>query len=288
MYWVDLPDLVSTVSDLEIQRGVGSSSGGSGAFGAGIHINTNKLQLKPYLQLNGTAGAFHTLKGSVRLGSGLLEGKYTIDAALSQTNSDGYIDRSHANLRGLYLSATKISSSSSLRFNLLSGQEVTGLAWYGVPRQYAYSEDKRRFNSAGTERSLTNPYDSTVDNYAQTHLQLFYNKSLNRANQFALAFFYTRGKGFYQQYRADQTLADYGIMKKDTPVADIIRRKWLVNHFAGTSYNWNHKGRSIPWELILGGVSSAYFGSHFGTVAEIPGIPHIASRFRIAASLLRQ
>ncbi len=272
VYWVDLPDLVNSVSDLEIQRGVGSSTGGTGAFGSGISINTNKLRLKPYANLQGTLGAFGTRKGGVRLGSGLIEGQYTIDGGISQLNSEGYIDRSHAKLRGLYLSGTKITPTSSLRFNLMNGQEVTGLAWYGVPRHYAETDDLRTFNSAGTERSLEHPYDSTVDNYAQTHLQLFYNKSLNRENQLAFAFFYTRGKGFYEQFRAQQTLLDYGVVKPDTPVADIIRRKWLANHLAGMTYHWHHKGTSTPWKLILGGVSSAFFGDHFGTVARIPAI----------------
>ncbi len=276
VYWVDLPDLVNTISDLEIHRGVGSSTGGAGAFGAGVSINTNKIHLKPYAEVRGTLGAFDTRKGSVYLGSGLIEGQYTVDAGISQLTSAGYIDRSHAQLRNLYLSGTRISANSSLRFNLFSGQEVTGLAWYGVPYHYVMSDDDRRtFNSAGTERSLQNPYDSTVDNYAQTHFQLFYNRSYSKRSQLALAFFYTRGKGFYEQYKAEQTLSDYGLIKKDTPVADIIQKKWLANHFTGLTYSWHFKGKKRPWELILGGVSSVYFGNHFGEVARIPLIKKI-------------
>ena len=170
-FFVDLPDISSSLNSIQIQRGVGTSTNGAGAFGATINLSTNEVNKEKYLQLNNSYGSFNTWKNTLKIGSGLLANHFLIDARVSRITSDGYIDRATSNLKSLYFSAAYINEKSSLRFNIISGKEKTYQAWNGVPESYLDSD--RTYNSSGTEKPGA-PYANETDNYIQTHYQLFF------------------------------------------------------------------------------------------------------------------
>lgn len=262
VYWVDLPDFASSTSDIQIQRGIGVTTNGSGAFGAGINLHTNNLRPNPYAEVNLGGGSFNTLKANLLVGSGLLKNGWTFDGRISRITSDGYIDRASADLNSMYFSAAKINSRNSLRVNIFSGREITYQAWNGVPADYINDPVLRTYNSAGTEKP-GQPYENEVDNYRQTHYQLFYNQLLGKYWTGNLALHYTRGKGFYEQYKADQSLAAYS---SGSEQSDLIRRLWLDNHFYGLVYNFRFQKADSKPTLTIGGGYHNYEGNHFGEV----------------------
>ncbi|MEL6276817.1 MAG: TonB-dependent receptor, partial [Bacteroidota bacterium] len=173
VFWVNLPDFASSASDIQIQRGVGTSTNGAGAFGASININTNQLNEIAYGSLEGGIGSFGTRRANLRFGTGLLNNGFSVDGRLSRIHSDGYIDRARADLDGYYLSAAHTGEKSVLRFNLFGGHEVTYQAWNGVDATLVDDRDTRTANTAGTARE-GEPYENEVDDYEQTHYQLHY------------------------------------------------------------------------------------------------------------------
>lgn len=210
VFWVDLPDFASSTNDIQIQRGVGTSTNGAGAFGASINLNTNQFKPQAYGSMSSSVGSFNTWKANATFGTGLIENKFTFDGRISKIQSDGYIDRGSADLESFYLSGAYMGEKSSLRVNVFSGHEVTYQAWNGVPAQFIDDDELRKFNSAGTEKE-GEPYDREVDDYQQDHYQAFFNHQFNRNLSLNLALHYTKGQGYFEQYKADETLADYGI-----------------------------------------------------------------------------
>jgi iron complex outermembrane recepter protein len=210
VFWVNLPDFASSTNDIQIQRGVGTSTNGAGAFGASINLNSNKLNREAYGGMSGSLGSFNTWKSNVTFGSGLLNEHFTFDGRLSKIQSDGYIDRGSADLESFYLSGAYLGDKSSLRFNVFSGHEITYQAWNGVPAQYIDDDVLRRTNTAGTEKS-GDPYDREVDDYKQTHYQAFYTNQVNRNLSFNIGLHYTKGQGYFEQYKAKEELVAYGI-----------------------------------------------------------------------------
>ncbi len=267
-FWVNLPDFATSTSDIQIQRGVGSSTNGAGAFGATINLNTSRLRSEPYAEINTTAGSFNTRKGNVLFGTGLLNNKFTIDGRLSRITSDGYIERASADLQSYYLSGAMTTEKSMLRLNIFSGHEVTYQAWNGVPPDLLSDRKTRRFNSAGTEKE-GEPYDNEVDNYRQTHYQLLYNHQVNRYWNVNTALHYTRGLGYFEQYKANQAFEDYNLKSpvvNDAPIthANLIRQLWLDNHFYGVVYSLNYNKNRV--DALLGGGWHIYEGDHYGKV----------------------
>ena len=202
-FFVDLPDFTSSVGSIQVQRGVGTSSNGAGAFGASINISTNEVNLKPYAEFNNSYGSFNTWKNTIKVGSGLVSDHFTTDFRLSRISSDGYIDRASSDLTSFYFSTAYLGKKNSLRFNMFSGKEKTYQAWYGVSE--ADLKTNRTINYAGMERP-GEPYDNETDNYKQDHYQLFYNQDLTSRLKFNLGLFYIKGKGYYEQYKADRSL----------------------------------------------------------------------------------
>src|SRR6478735_248603 len=234
-YFVDLPDFASSANSIQIQRGVGTSTNGAGAFGATINISTNEINNKSYVDLDNSYGSFNTWKNTIKLGTGLLANHFTFDARLSRIVSDGYIDRASSNLKSFYTSAAYIGNKNSLRLNIFSGKEKTYQAWYGIP--YDVLQTDRTYNPAGTEKPGA-PYDNQTDNYTQTHYQLFFNHSFNNNWSFNTAGFLTRGKGYYEEYKAAQSYSKYGlpnVVVGSTTVTktDLVRQRWLDNYFYG-------------------------------------------------------
>ncbi len=263
VFWVDLPDFVSSTESIQIQRGVGTSTNGAAAFGASINLNTTKLNKDAYAEANVTAGSFNTLKTNLLFGTGLLNERWTFDGRLSRITSDGYIDRAEATLNSFSGSAAYYGNYSSIRFNVFHGDELTYQAWNGVPAQYIDDPELRTFNTAGAERA-GQPYDNEVDDYKQTHYQLLYHFQMNSFLRAQGALHYTRGKGFFEQYKADQDLAEY--LFEEELTSDLVRRRWLDNHFFGATGNLNLKGSRTGIDADLGGAFHRYLGRHFGEV----------------------
>ena len=174
LFFVNLPDIMSSVNSLQIQRGVGTSSNGSGAFGATMNLMTNEVREQAYTELNNSAGSFNTWKNTIKLGTGLLNNHFTFDARLSQIKSDGFIDRASSDMQSFYVSGAYLTKKSSLRLNVFSGEEKTYQAWYGLEDPEKLQND-RTFNPAGMyfdENGTMQFYDDETDNYWQNHFQL--------------------------------------------------------------------------------------------------------------------
>lgn len=266
LFFVNLPDLISSVNDIQIQRGIGASSNGAGAFGASMNFSTNDPKTNHYAEINNTAGSFNTWKHTVKLGTGLINDHFTVDARLSRINSDGYIDRAETGLQSFFLSGAWLSSNSSLRLNVFSGKERTYQAWNGISQSDLATN--RRYNYSGTEKPGT-PYDNETDNYQQDHYQLLFNHRFNSNLEFNTAAFLTRGKGYYENYKAAESFSGYGlpdpvISGETVTETDLVRQLWLDNYFYGQIASVQYKtNRGI---LTAGGGWNRYDGHHFGEV----------------------
>jgi len=258
VFWVNLPDFGSSVDDVQIQRGVGTSTNGAGAFGGTISLMTNKINQNNYIHANGTLGSFGTRKANFAMGTGLINNKYTIDGRYSVIKSDGFIDRGSADLRSYYLSAARVTDKSSLQFVSFSGSEVTYQAWYGVPEAkvqgdtegelahfewnqsflYPTPQDSANYFENGRDYNFYQ-YENQVDDYNQSHYQLHHVLSLNDKMTIKTTGYYVKGKGFFEQYRYRDDFADYGIppvnSNGDTILTNdtLVRRRWLDNDFFG-------------------------------------------------------
>jgi iron complex outermembrane receptor protein len=265
-YFVDLPDIVSSVNSIQIQRGVGTSSNGAGAYGASINLSTNEISDTMYAELNNSYGSFKTLKNTIRFGSGIIGNHFTIDGRVSKISSDGYVDRAASNLKSFYLSTAWLDKNNSLRLNIFSGKEKTYQAWNGIPASLLKTD--RTYNSAGQERQGS-PYDNETDNYTQTHYQLFYNHQFNSFWKANVAVFLTKGAGYYEQYKAAATLSGYGLPDYNSgsgtiTETDLVRQLWLDNNFYGTIFSVQHKKNNT--QLTFGGGWNQYDGKHFGEI----------------------
>jgi iron complex outermembrane receptor protein len=267
IFLVNLPDFASSVNSLQIQRGVGTSTNGGGAFGATLNLSTNQYNEKPYAEFNNSFGSFITLKNTVKVGSGLINDHFTVDARLSRISSDGYIDRAWSDLRSLYFSTAYLANKTSVRFNIFSGREATYQAWNGVPEEML--KTNRTYNSAGTARP-GDPYNNETDNYGQDHYQLFFNHSLNSSISFNTGLFLVNGKGYYEQYRNQSKFSSIGLPNpviNGTEVSrtDLVRQLWLDNSFYGQIFSLQYnKGKN---EVTIGGGWNRYNGDHFGAVS---------------------
>ena len=261
VWWVNMPDFTSSVEDIQIQRGVGTSTNGAGAFGASINLKTQSLRAKPYATTSNTIGSFSTLKNNVEFGTGLLADKFTLDGRLSRISSDGYIDRATSDLKSLYLSVAYYGTDEVLKLSIISGKEKTYQAWNGVPLSYLDNDSLRTYNSY--------TYENEIDNYWQDHYMLHYNKQLANSGTFNLGLHFTHGEGYYEQYKNGQDFADYGlnnvILGNDTLTeTDLIRRKWLDNDFYGAVFSYNNSLDKLDY--TLGGGWNTYDGRHYGVV----------------------
>lgn len=270
VFWVNLPDLASSTSDIQVQRGVGTSTNGAGAFGATINLNTSKLRAEPYATVNTSYGSFNTRKANLQLGTGLINNRFAFDGRLSRIQSDGYIDRATADLSSYYLSGAYFGNRSSLRLNVFSGHEITYQAWYGVPADNLDDRELRTFNPAGTEKE-GEPHDDEVDNYRQTHYQLLFDHQFSRKLALNLSLHYTQGEGYFEQYKAGESLADYGLPSVVVgsnliTETDLIRRLWLDNDFYGGIYALNYQTDDNRLDFTLGGGYNIYEGGHFGEI----------------------
>lgn len=284
-YWVNMPDFASSVSSVQIQRGVGTSTNGAGAFGATVNINTNAFRPEAYTELNNSAGSFNTWKHTVKAGTGLLGGKFTIDARLSKITSDGYVDRSASDLKSFYVSGGYFGKKSFIRLNVFSGIEKTYQAWEGIPESrikndregmLAYIDrnglsqtDANNLLNAGRTYNLY-LYDNQTDNYQQDHYQLVSSHTLSDKWTLNLNGFYVKGRGYYEQFKAEDKFSKYGlpdvvIGSQTIKKTDLIRRKWLDSDFYGSTFSldYNSFGKLTA---NIGGGWNTHDGDHFGEI----------------------
>ncbi len=259
VFWVNMPDLVSSAEDIQIQRGAGSSTNGAGAFGASINIRTNAIRREPYAEISNSIGSFAARRHSLSFGTGLIGGRFIAEGRLAQISSDGYIDRASARLRAYFLTLSWLGDKTLLRFNTFGGTERTYQAWGGVPITFLQTQP--------TYNPYT--YDNEVDDYAQTHYQLHATRYLNPNFTANISLHYTRGAGFFEQYRKEEDLSGYGLENLDLgdtliSSSDLIRRRWLDNHFYGFVYSLQYERDAL--QILLGGGWNEYRGAHFGEV----------------------
>ena len=265
-FFVDLPDFLSSVNNIQIQRGVGTSSNGAGAFGATINLSTNEVNTRSYAEVNNSFGSFNTWKHTIKAGSGLIGDHFTLDARLSKLSSDGYVDRASSDLKSFYLSGAFLTEKTSLRLNVFSGTERTYQSWYGVSE--ADLADNRTINYAGMEKP-GEPYDDQTDNFQQDHFQLLLNHRFSDRFTVNTGFFYTIGKGYYEEYNADQAYADYGLPDfisgtETITETDLVRQLWLDNDFYGQIFSLQYDDPDN--QFTFGGGWSRYDGDHYGKI----------------------
>ena len=264
-FFVNLPDFSSSASSIQIQRGVGTSSNGTGAFGASVNISTLEIEKEKYLEFNNSIGSFGSRKHTLQFATGQHKGLYLV-GRLSSIVSDGYIDRASSNLRSFYVGASFSKDSNSiLRLYIFSGKEKTYQAWYGI-KESDLLAGNRTINYAGTEQPGL-PYENETDNYHQTHYQLFWEKNIKKQIRFSTALFLTSGKGYYEQYKADERFSKYGLASPTLngvviEKSDFIRQLWLDNYFYGNNSTLQLQKNNTEW--TIGTTLSQYQGDHFG------------------------
>lgn len=269
-FFVNLQDFSSSVESLQLQRGVGSSTNGPGAFGASLNILTDAISKEAYGEISNSFGSFATRRHNVKFSTGLLNDHIEISGRLSQIKSDGYIDRASSDLKSYFLQAAYTDDNTLIKLINFAGSEVTYQSWFGIDAE-TLAED-RTFNPAGQftdENGVTRFHDNQVDNYKQDHYQLHWNQRYDNNWSTQLSLNYTYGRGFFEEYKEDEDLAFYSIAPvvigdETVETSDIIRRRWLDNDFYVANATVNYKDTSL--DFVGGLYGSVYDGDHFGEV----------------------
>lgn len=270
-YWVNMPDFASSVESLQLQRGVGTSTNGSGAFGASLNMLTDSYAKVSNGEISNSFGSFNTRKHTVKFSTGLIDDHFELAGRLSALKSDGYIDRASSDMKSYFLQGTYVGKTTLIKALAFGGNEKTYQSWNGLEDLDVLKND-RTFNTAGMftdESGNTRFYDNETDNYQQDHYQLHWSEKVSNHWNTNLAVFYSKGKGYYENYKENAKFSGYGL----TPIViggttinrtDLIRQKWLDNDFYGTTFSANYKNEKL--DVILGGGYNKYEGSHFGKV----------------------
>jgi len=284
-FFVNLPDFASSTESIQIQRGIGTSTNGSAAFGASLNIQTDALEEKPYLEFNNSFGSYNSWKNTLKTGSGLIANKYAFNARLSRISSDGYVDRASSNLKSFYVDAGMFTDKHTLKATVFSGKEKTYQAWYGLAEplftgnrerieEYAdnlwLSGDERERFLNGDRKYNYYTYDNQTDNYTQTHSHLNYSYRPSEKVTINTALHYTRGAGYYEEFKPMAKLEHYGIdpiLENDVVIKEtnLVRRRWLDNHFYGLTYSLLYRP-SNNLNFTFGGAYNQYKGDHYGEV----------------------
>ena len=265
-FFVNLPDFASSLESVQLQRGVGTSTNGAGAFGASLNLQTKSFQEKAYAEISNSVGSFATRKHTLAFGTGL-HNNFEMNARISNIASDGFIDRASTNMFGYFFNANYITEKSQVKFMAFGGKEKTYQAWYGIEDREKLEND-RTFNPAGMYTDAFGNlqfYDDETDNYWQNHFQLHWAEKWAEKWISNVAFHYTIGKGYFEQYREDEDLSDYNLPAfNGNSISDLVRKRWLDNDFFGTTFSLNYK--TAKTDLLFGGAANRYLGNHFGEV----------------------
>lgn len=267
VYWVNIGDFASSVKNMQIQRGVGSSTNGAGAFGATLNMQTEDLGAKPFLGLDLSAGSYYSHKETLRFGTGLLNGHWAVQGRLSNIGSKGYLRRASTDLNNYFLQGGYFSDNTMVKFVTFNGTEKTYHAW-NYASKYEQSLYGRRYNSCGEyydANGNTKYYKDQTDNYHQQHYQLFLNQILNEQLNLNVALHYTKGNGYYEEYKGDKYWAGYGLTANENILGNLVRRKQMDNDFYGAIANINYDNKK-GITASLGGGWNKYIGRHFGNV----------------------
>ena len=298
-FWVNMPDLATSTDNVQVQRGVGTSTNGAGAFGGSINIATNNLSQEPEASINTSIGSFNTQKYNGVFKTGLLENNFAFEGRLSNISSDGYIDRASSDLSSYYLSGGYYGKKSILKLITFAGKERTYQSWYGTP------EAKINNDAAGIDAVIANngfsaqqaanlrnsgrtynfyEYQNQVDDYKQAHYQAHFSHQINEPLSFNTSLHYTKGAGFFEEYKDDEDFADYGLNNVTVGATtiestDLIRRRWLDNDFYGVTYGLNYETENL--QANFGGAYNEYKGDHFGEIiwAEYASNSRIGDRY---------
>jgi iron complex outermembrane recepter protein len=271
VWFVDLPDIAASTENIQIQRGVGTSTNGPASFGATINILTEETPKDPYGSLTASYGSFNTWKTSLKFGSGILKHGLAVEGRVSFLSSDGYIDRASSKLKSFYLSGGYFGKNTTLRLVTFSGYEKTYQAWEGVPLDSLGTN--RTYNPAGEyldSNGQIQYYKDQTDNYQQDHYQLIFSQKFGSRWNLNAALFLTNGKGYYENYKSNQSFAKYGledvIIGGDTITeTNLVNQKWLDNNYYGLTYSLQYQNPG-KIRVILGGAVMQYYGLHYGKV----------------------
>ena len=298
-FWVNLGDFASSVESLQLQRGVGTSTNGSGAFGASINVLTDAFSKDASGEISNSFGSYNTRKHTLKFSTGLMNDHFEIAGRLSNIASDGYIDRASSDLKSYFLQGSYVDDNTLIKAITFGGEEVTYQAWYGTPLARITGDEagieayiSENYLSEAEAENLRNSdrrynyytYDNEVDNYGQDHYQLHWNQRYSNQWSTTLGLNYTKGSGYFEQYKEGEDFSDYGFEPLDfngeiIDETDLIRRRWLENDFFVVNANANYKNDNI--NLIFGGSYSHYDGDHFGEViwAEFASQSEIRDRY---------
>lgn len=270
-FWVNMPDFTSSVQNLQLQRGVGTSTNGSAAFGASLNLKTDDFSHEANGEISNSFGSYNTRKSTVKFSTGLINDKFEIAGRLSDMKSDGYIDRASSRMKSYYLQGVYVGETSLVKAVVFGGKQKTYQAWNGVS-QADIDKYGRRYNPAGKykdDQGNTQFYDNETDNYIQTHYQLHWSEKWSSAWSSNVSLHYTKGDGYYENYKTNQKFKAYGFQPiivdgKEVNKTDLIRQKSLANHFYGMVFNTNYTTDKL--NVIVGGGANKYEGDHFGNV----------------------
>lgn len=285
VFWVNMPDFASNLENIQIQRGLGTSTNGAGAFGATVNLQTNALNEKAYGEVNNSFGSFNSRKHTVQFGTGLINNHFAFEGRLSNIQSDGYIDRARADLNSYFASGAYYGEKTIVKAIIFGGNEVTYQSWYGTPESrfkgnvkemndYAdrnFLNDRDRENLLNSGRTYNfYLYDNQVDNYSQDHYQLHISHQFSEKLTSNLAFHYTIGEGYFEEFREGDALSNYKldnvqIGNETITNTDLVRRRWLDNDFYGFTFS-NIYDLNDKLNIVLGGGLNRYVGDHFGEV----------------------
>lgn len=285
VFWVDVPDIATSTQSIQVQRGVGTSSNGAGAFGATINLQTNTRNEAAYADIINSFGSFNTQRHTFGFGSGLIGDHFIFDGRASLIRSDGFIDRASSDLKSYYFSGGFYGKKAILKAIVFGGNEVTYQSWYGVPESRLNNNVQEMLNTAAIEGwtqaqtdNLLNSgsrtfnfytYDNQVDDYSQDHYQLHFSNRINTNWTASAALHYTYGRGYYEEFKNDESFSDYGLADFDIggttiSATDLIRRRWLDNDFYGTTFSLTFDKDRLS--SVLGGAWNQYDGKHFGEI----------------------
>ncbi len=276
IFWVNTPDFASSLEDIQIQRGAGTSTNGSGAFGASINMRTQSISSKPYAEVSGSYGSFNTHKETVKVGTGLLNKYWAFDARLSNIQSDGYRDRASSDLKSYFVQGGYFGENTTIKFITFGGKEKTYHDWDGISKEQL--ENDRTYNPNGVilddNKGKGNPigfYDDQMDNYRQTHYQLLLNHIFSPAWNLNIAFHYTNGFGYYQEYKNGRSLEEYGLKPFYLPgnsepqkKTNLVRQKLVDSNFGGGIFSLNYQNEKL--NASFGGGLNRYSNDHYGKV----------------------
>ena len=271
VYWANMPDFSSSVNEVQVQRGVGTSTNGSAAFGATVNFRSGSEITSPFAEGASSVGSYNTLKNTVKMSTGTINNKFSLEARYSNLQTDGYVRNAFADHQSMFLSGTLHFDHSFLKLNVIHGDQTTGISWEGIPQEMLGID--RQYNPAGAYKDLNGNqqfYKDETDNYIQTHYQAFYSYALSSKLDMTAALHYTRGEGFYEQYKENAKFSSYGlpdavIGNETRSRTDLIRQKWMENDFYGFVFSGNQQVND-NLKLSVGGGWNQYDGDHFGKV----------------------